>query len=65
MTEYAVYNENANVNGTYDNDLMDWFTDEEEAYAAAQALANETGEVAYISEVYNGDFGDCTEVEPE
>ena len=65
MMEYAVYNENAMVNGVYDNDMMDWFNSREEAETAAQELANESGTAAYISEVLDGDFGDREEVEPE
>ena len=65
MMEYAVYNENAMVNGVYDNDMMDWFNSREEAETAAQEFANESGTTAYISEVLDGDFGDREEVEPE
>ena len=65
MMEYAVYNENAMVSGVYDNDMMDWFNSREEAETAAQALANESGTTAYISEVLDGDFGDREEVDPE
>ena len=65
MMEYAVYNENAMVNGVYDNDMMDWFNSREEAETAAQELVNESGTTAYISEVLDGDFGDREEVDPE
>lgn len=65
MMEYAVYNENAMVNGVYDNDMMDWFNSREEAETAAQELANESRTTAYISDVLDGDFGDREEVEPE
>lgn len=45
---------------------MDWFKDLDAAYDFARELANETGLVSYISEVYDGDFGDeCIEVEPK
>lgn len=59
--QYAVFNDN-NID---DSDMMDWFDSREKAEQAAQALANETGIISYVSEVYDGDFGEYEEVEPE
>lgn len=64
--QYAVYNENANVNGIYDNDMMDWFDDYEDAEKRAYELANETGLTSYLAEVIDGDWADeVEEIEPE
>lgn len=67
--QYAVYNDNALINGIYDCDYMDWFNDDdyENAEKRAYELANETGlTAAYISEVIDGDFVDePEEIEPE
>lgn len=56
--EYAVYAERSNVAGICDNDLMDWFTDHQEAKEFAIEKATEDDEVVYLSEVENGDFSD-------
>ena len=64
--QYAVYNDNALINGIYDNDAMDWFANYEFTEKQAQELANETGLTSYLSEVVDGDFDDePEEIEPE
>lgn len=60
--DYAVYTDDAMVEGRYDNDLMDWFSDYETAEAFAQEMAQESGKEVYLSEVYDGDFSDSPEV---
>lgn len=66
MRQYAVWNENAMVNGVYDNDMMDWYENYEEAEKGAEELANETRLTSYLSEVIDGDFDDePEEIEPE
>lgn len=62
--EFAVYNPEKALDAyglTYENDLMDWFEDEEEAEKAAKEMAQENpGEEIYLQEVKNGDFGEYT-----
>lgn len=67
--QYAVYNDNCLVDGIvddiYDNDLMDWFDNYEDAEKRAYELANETGLTSYLSEVIGNDFDDePEEIEP-
>ncbi|QNM06554.1 hypothetical protein [Qiania dongpingensis] len=60
--EYAVYTEDAKIDGIYDNDQMDWFTDYKEAKDFAITKAKEEGTAVYLSEVDDGDFSDRPEV---
>lgn len=54
-TEYAVY-----VEGTQDNDQMDWFGNYKEAFEAANEMAGglEENQSLYLSKVTDGGFED-------
>ena len=60
--EYAVYTEEAMVNGIYDNDLMDWFEDYEQAKKFAIKTAKKKGVETMLSVVEDGDFSDKPEI---
>ena len=60
--KYAVYTNEAMVNGIYDNDLMDWFSDYNRAKDFAIKTAKEKGVKTMLSVVVDGDFSDEPEI---
>lgn len=60
--KYAVYTNEAMVNGIYDNDLMDWFSDYNRAKDFAINTAKEKGVKTMLSVVEDGDFSDEPEI---